>query len=84
MNTRLLSAQNRSLSLRKQRFVGLTAKLDAMSPLKVLSRGYAIAQTGEGTVIRSVGQVQCGDQIDVSFSDGKLSATVTDVKENRI
>ena len=64
-------------------YIALTAKLDAMSPLKVLSRGYSIAQTGEGAVIRSVGQVGCGDRIDISFSDGMVSATVTEVKENR-
>jgi exodeoxyribonuclease VII large subunit len=53
-----------------------------MSPLKVLTRGYAMAQTPSGEVVRSVTQVQSGDMINISFSDGKLCATVTDVKEN--
>lgn len=83
LQNRLTSAQNQCISRNSQRFIALTAKLDAMSPLKVLSRGYSMAQTGEGTVISSVSQVQCGDQIDISFSDGKVAATVTDVKENR-
>ena len=83
LQNRLTSAQNQCISRNNQRFIALTAKLDAMSPLKVLSRGYSMAQTGEGTVISSVNQVQCGDQIDISFSDGKVAATVTDVKENR-
>ena len=82
LQNRLVAAQNQCISRNNQRYIALTAKLDAMSPLKVLTRGYAMAQTGEGTVIRSVSQVRTGDQIDVSFSDGKLSATVTDVKEN--
>lgn len=83
LQNRLVSAQNQCISRNNQRFIALTAKLDAMSPLKVLSRGYSMAQTGEGIVISSVGQVQCGDQINISFSDGKVSATVTEVKENR-
>ena len=63
-------------------FIGLTAKLDAMSPMKVLTRGYAMTQTESGEVIRSVAQVATGENIRISLSDGCLNATVTDVKEN--
>ena len=83
LQNRLVTAQNQCINRNNQRYIALTAKLDAMSPLKVLSRGYAIAQTGAHAVIRSVRQAKAGDQIDVSFSDGTLTATVTDVKENR-
>ena len=83
LQNRLITAQNQCINRNNQRYIALTAKLDAMSPLKVLSRGYAIAQTEENAVVRSVSQVQCGDQLHISFSDGTLSATVTDVKENR-
>lgn len=82
LHNRLLAAQNQCISRNNQRYVALTAKLDAMSPLKVLTRGYAMAQTPDGKVVRSVSQVSCGDRIRISFSDGKLTATVTDVKEN--
>ena len=77
-----MAAQNQCISRNNQRYIALTAKLDAMSPLKVLTRGYAMAQTESGEVVRSVSQVRSGDQISVSFSDGSLLATVTDVKEN--
>lgn len=82
LQNRLVAAQNQCISRNNQRYIALTAKLDAMSPLKVLTRGYAMAQTDDGEVVRSVSQVRCGDTINVSFSDGKVSATVTDVKEN--
>ena len=82
LKNKLVSAQNQGISLRKQRYIAVTAKLDAMSPLKVLTRGYAMAQTEDGTVLRSVTQAHPGDQIQISVSDGKLSAAVTDVKEN--
>ena len=82
LKNKLVSAQNQGISLRKQRYIAVTAKLDAMSPLKVLTRGYAMAQTEDGTVLRSVTQAHPGYQIQISVSDGKLSAAVTDVKEN--
>ena len=82
LKNRLISAQNQSVGLRKQRYVAMTAKLDAMSPLKVLTRGYAMAQTQDGDVLRSVSQVRSGDRIRISLSDGALSADVTEVKEN--
>ena len=66
----------------KRRFVEQTAKLDAMSPLKVLTRGYAMAQTADGSVLRSISQVELGERIRVSLADGALSATVMDKKEN--
>ncbi len=82
LQNRLVAAENQCINRNNQRYIALTAKLDAMSPLKVLTRGYAMAQTPDGEVIRSVSQVHPGDTINVSFSDGKLAATVSDVKEN--
>ena len=84
MANRMIAAQDRIVSLRKQRFVGLTAKLDAMSPLKVLTRGYAMTQTEDGNLLRSVKQTRVGDTIMVSLSDGRISASVSDIKENEL
>ena len=81
LNSRLVSNQKSTLDKKKQRFVGLTAKLDAMSPLKVISRGYSLAQTDNGALLRSVRQVQPGDCITISLSDGKIDAAVSQVKE---
>ena len=81
---RMLTAQTRVHHLHKQRFIAATAKLDAMSPLKVLTRGYAMAQNEAGEVIRSVKQVEPGDALTVSFSDGTLTTTVTEMKENAL
>lgn len=78
---KLAAAQNQILSRKNQNFVSLAAKLDAMSPLKVLSRGYAMAQTADGAVLRSISQTKAGDTITITLSDGKLCANVTDTKE---
>lgn len=82
LKNRLLSAQTQSVERKRRRFVEQTAKLDAMSPLKVLTRGYAMAQTKDGRVLRSVKQVATGDEIGIAVGDGTLSATVSQVKEN--
>lgn len=81
LKNRLISAEINTINRSKQRYIALTSKLDAMSPLKVLTRGYAMAQTADGSVLRSVGQVDLGERITVSLNDGKLSATVMDKEE---
>ena len=82
LQNRLVSAENQAVSRRKQHYIGLVSKLDAMSPLKVLTRGYAMTQGEDGSVIHSVSQVNPGDSITVSLSDGKLRAAVTHKEEN--
>lgn len=79
--TRLSLAQNRRLHLCRQRFTAVTAKLDAMSPLKVLTRGYAMVQDPQGQVVRSITQVQPGANIRLRLNDGKIDACVTGVQE---
>ena len=82
LKNRMISAQKNFIFRKNQRYIAAVSKLDAMSPLKVLSRGYAMAQTQEGSVVRSISQVELGERITVSLSDGTLSATVMDKKEN--
>ena len=82
LQERMVAAQLRCVDRKKQQFIGLTAKLDAMSPMKVLTRGYAMTQTEEGAVIRSVSQTAPGAKLTITVSDGRICATVDDVKEN--
>ena len=72
---------HRQLSARQQRFTALAASLDALSPLKVLGRGYAMAQAADGTVLRTSRQVKEGDRIHVQLGQGALDCTV-DHKED--
>ena len=81
VENRLLAAQEKIVHFHRQRFISHAAKLDAMSPLKVISRGYSLAQTDNGALLRSVRQVQPGDCITISLSDGKIDAAVSQVKE---
>lgn len=84
VKSRLLAAQHRSVSLKRQRFISMTSKLDAMSPLKVLTRGYAMLCNDDGDVIRSVKQVQTADTTTILLSDGKINATVNKITEEQL
>ncbi len=81
LRNRLTAAQNQQLSRKQQRYIGLTAKLDAMSPLKVLTRGYAMTQREDGSLVRSIQDVEISDHVTISLGDGSFTAQVTDKKE---
>ncbi len=72
---RLTHALTAALGEDRERFARLAASLDALSPLKVLSRGYAIARGPLG-VVRSVKDAAPGDELNLKVSDGDLSCTV--------
>ncbi|MBR4864642.1 MAG: exodeoxyribonuclease VII large subunit [Oscillospiraceae bacterium] len=84
LSSKLINAEQKNVGTKKQRFIALTAKLDAMSPLKVLTRGYAIAQSVDNdSPLRSVEQVNIGDMVRVLLNDGQLDATVLDRRKIR-
>lgn len=83
MRDRLLAAEERNLSQRKERFVKLTAALDAMSPLRVLARGYAIAADGDDRSVRSVEELSVGQTLRVHFFDGSAECTVEDLQRSK-
>lgn len=83
MTDLLVSTQLKVINKNKQYFVSLTAKLDAMNPLKVLMRGYSMAQTPDGKVISSVKNLQDNDLITIIVHDGTAKAQIIDIKENR-
>lgn len=79
--TKLAASQTAIIANNKQRFIRNVSKLDAMSPLKVLTRGYSMVQLDDGTLVRSVSQVSIGCDISISVGDGRISAAVTDKEE---
>ena len=52
------------------------SRLNDLSPLAVLARGYAIAHDGEGRIVKSTAQVETGDRLNISVSDGSIRCTV--------
>ena len=81
LKNRLAAAQNQSVAQKRQRYIAAVSKLDAMSPLKVLTRGYSVTQTESGEIVRSAGQVKAGDRVHIRVSDGSMTAKILDQQE---
>ena len=73
---KLAAGLNTALNRERQRFGALASKLDALSPLKVLGRGYAIPRKADGGVVRSVTDVASGDPLKLRVADGEISCQV--------
>jgi exodeoxyribonuclease VII large subunit len=84
MRDRLLSAETQKLGRARERFVALTASLEAMSPLRVLTRGYSIASGENGACIRSVAELAPGDSLRLRLSDGSADCRVLDIKRSSV
>ncbi len=76
---RLSEASVRYMGRKRESFVRLTAKMEAMNPLKVLSRGYSMSRKADGKVVRSVHDVSAGEELTVLLADGELRAEVKEV-----
>ena len=69
------------LARKRQSFAALAASLDAMSPLKVLGRGYAMVQNDTGQILKSCRDVTAGERVSVTLGEGVFSATVEEVRK---
>ncbi len=78
----LVAAIGRTTAEREARLALASARLDDLSPLKTLSRGYAMAKTEDGSIVKSVSQVHSGGKVDVSVSDGTLHCVVDQIEPN--
>ena len=66
---------------KRQRFSALAASLDAMSPLKVLGRGYAMAQNERGQILKSYRDVTARERVSVTLGEGGFTCTVDEPLE---
>lgn len=73
---RMIQGLQHRLSVEQTRFAGLLSALDALSPLKVLGRGYAFARNERGEVVTSASSVELGERLSLRLADGELSCTV--------
>jgi len=75
----LRSRFERLISTKKHNYIRFAASLDALSPLKVLGRGYSITTDLSGSAISSAENVSVGGKLNVSLSSGALKCTVDEV-----
>ncbi len=73
---RLFSAMSLKINKADAQFSTLAAKLDALSPLKIMSRGYLLAENESGSVLKSIEDVNIGQDIYIRMCDGKAKCTV--------
>ncbi len=76
LTARLKGAYTKKLSAEKEAFTALTAKLDTLSPLKILARGYSVTKK-DGHILSSVEQAEVNDTIEVVLSDGSFDCMIT-------
>ncbi|SMC85511.1 exodeoxyribonuclease VII large subunit [Papillibacter cinnamivorans] len=78
---RLANAMRNAVHGHREHYGRLAAALDALSPLKVLGRGYSIARGPAGEILKEYTQVHEGDTITVTLQRGRLGCTVTERKK---
>lgn len=76
LDARLENGMKYSVSLKKEAFARYTSKLEALNPMSVISRGYSAVFADDGTLIKSVDQVNTGDVVNFKTVDGSISAEV--------
>lgn len=81
LSRRMSAGAKSAVSSGRERYASLAAGLDAMSPLKVLGRGYSITADENGHIVRSVRQLAPGMHITLRLSDGSAQASIRSVKE---
>ena len=67
----------------QNRLASVAARLDALSPLSVLARGYSVATNTEGNAVRCVSDVKQGDEISVRVKDGNINASVISISKEK-
>lgn len=78
---RLAQAIGQQLQQKQQRLAAKAEQLEALSPLKVLRRGYALCETEAGVIVREPSQVAVGDRISVILEQGRIWGGVTGKEE---
>ncbi len=77
---RIFLSMNRIQQEFEHKYALLVTRLDASSPLNIMSRGYSIARKADGTIIKTIDAVNIGESIETVTKDGFILSAVTDVK----
>ena len=73
--------QDRNLSAKRKDFIKLAASLDAMSPLRVLSRGYSLTEDELGNTVKRASQLREGERIKLRFAQGSADCRVEKINK---
>lgn len=81
LHTRLKDSFDNVFGIYENRFAVLLGKLNALSPLAVMERGYSVAKTAGGAIIKSASQIAVNDNINIEFANGSAVCSVCEVNE---
>ncbi|WP_260706468.1 exodeoxyribonuclease VII large subunit [Edaphobacter flagellatus] len=81
-NLRLDRAASSAFALQRARLQSITTRLEALSPLNVLARGYALVYNADGTLLRSAAETTAGQTIQARLAKGSLAAQVLTTKQH--
>ena len=76
LQSKIITVSEGWLAVRRQKFGQAAAALDAMSPLRVLARGYAVATNENGKIVRSTTDTKIGDRLRLQVTDGVIPCRV--------
>lgn len=77
LEEKLLADFKDLVNSKRQKFALLTQKLNSLSPLNILSRGYSLTYDKDENIVKSVNQVEIGEEIKVILNEGSLKAKVS-------
>ena len=80
INKSLQNSINNKVQINKTKMVELITKLDSLSPLKTLTRGYSILEKDD-KIVKSVKSLNINEEISIRLIDGNAKAKVIDIKE---
>lgn len=81
LHIRLKDSFDNVFGVYENRFAVLLGKLNALSPLAVMERGYSVAKTAGGAIIKSASQIAVNDNINIEFANGSAVCSVCEVNE---
>ncbi|MCP8967048.1 exodeoxyribonuclease VII large subunit [Ectobacillus ponti] len=84
LQKRLYREMQGVLQLKRGSFARIGEKLEALSPMRVMLRGYSVAYNGQNEVMKSVTQAKPGEELTVRLQDGRLSCTVRGIEEGEL
>ncbi|MDP4164772.1 MAG: exodeoxyribonuclease VII large subunit, partial [Bacillota bacterium] len=67
---------------KQKEFDHAVSTLQALSPLKIMERGYSLVYSEEGTIVKSISQVEKKKMLQINLSDGKINCRIEDIKES--
>ena len=82
LSEKIFTLTEKKINEREKQFSLLSSVLETLSPLKVINRGYAVAEAN-GEIVKSIYQVKIGDSLNLRLNDGRLTCQITEKEQTK-